>query len=359
MNLPNIAAPTRVSNWDRDLALLAAHLRHRLASTEPAAATTVWWGAGFSDLMQQTRAALPAPQRTVIAGADGRQLRRAVGWGGEPAQAHSLLKMFDLRRDAAALQAQLQRHTVRDLDGFLALDECLTSHFDSTPCVPDKSADTLIADFVMNRLTEAEAQQALAEAFRVLRLEGRFFCVMLVCDEALAQPTAVHSAPESGRLRVPDERSAVRALEDAGFHGVVIHWAGSDGPPALDRIGDAEVRMVAFEAYKGKQGPCFELGQAVVYRGPWREVTDDDGHVYPRGERVAVCAKTYALLMRGSYGGAFIGLRSVNEPALKDAVLFDCLTPATRDPKVTKGLMPFAGAAPANAQACSAESGCC
>ena len=32
---------------------------------------------------------------------------------------------------------------------------------------------------------------------------------------------------------------------------------------------------------------------AVVYPGPWKEVRDDDGHVFRRGVREAVCEKTY------------------------------------------------------------------
>ena len=359
MNLPNLATSARASAWDLDLASLAARLRDRLAPPEAAASTTIWWGAGFSDLMLHARPTLPAPHHNVVVGADQRQSRRAMAWAGAAAETHHLLNLFDLRRDAAAIQAQLQRHIVRDLDSYLALDESLSRHFDSAPCITDECVDTLVADFVINRLTPTEAPQAMAEAFRVLRRNGRFFCAVLVGDEALAQPSEVRSAPGGRRLRVPDERSAAKAMEDAGFHGIVLHWPSVDNPTAVDRIGDTEVRMAILEAYKGKQGPCFELGQAVVYRGPWRQVSDDDGHVYARGERVAVCAKTYALLMRAPYRDAFIGLRSINEPELKDAVLFDCHTPTVRDPRITKGLMPFAGAASAGQGACCPEEGGC
>lgn len=359
MNLPNIATSARASAWDLDLGLLAARLRDQLVPIEAAASTTVWWGAGFSDLMLHARPTLPAQHHNEVVGVDVRQSRRAMAWAGAAAETHRLLNLFDLRRDAAAMQAQLQRFIVRDLDGYLALDESLSRHFDSAPCLADGCVDTLVADFVMNRLTQTEAALAMAEAFRVLRRNGRFFCAMLVGDAALAQPSEVRSAPGGRRLRVPDERSAVQTMEDAGFHGIVLHWTGSDNPTAVDRIDDSDVRMAVLEAYKGKQGPCFELGQAVVYRGPWRQVSDDDGHVYPRGERVAVCAKTYALLMREPYGDAFIGLRSINEPELKDAVLFDCHTPAVRDPRITKGLMPFAGAVSAGPGACCPEGGGC
>ena len=65
----------------------------------------------------------------------------------------------------------------------------------------------------------------------------------------------------------------------------------------------------------------------------------------------------YDLMMQAPYEGSFLGLRSVNEPPLAEAVLFDCNTPALRDPKVTKGLAPFEGAQAA--ACCSSVSGCC
>ena len=33
-------------------------------------------------------------------------------------------------------------------------------------------------------------------------------------------------------------------------------------------------------AYKGKQGPCLERNQALIYRGPFKKVEDDDGHLF-------------------------------------------------------------------------------
>lgn len=62
--------------------------------------------------------------------------------------------------------------------------------------------------------------------------------------------------------------------------------------------------------------------------------------------------------MRAPYQDAFIGLRSINEPLLQDAAAFDCNTPALRDPKVTKGLLPFPGAK-VTSDACGPGTGCC
>jgi hypothetical protein len=90
-------------------------------------------------------------------------------------------------------------------------------------------------------------------------------------------------------------------------------------------------------AYKGKQGPCRERNQAVVYRGPFRKVEDDDGHAYVRGERMAVCDKTYQLLQRAPYAGMFEVIEPRREIPLEDAQPFDCRRSARRDPRETKG----------------------
>ena len=351
-----LASPGRTGAWDRDLSSLALQFAARLAG--PALVEqVVWWGAGFSDLLLRALPALPASHRAVIADSDNRMLRRARAWAGEGGREHRLLALGDLRRDALAVESQLLRQPTADLETYLALQEALAQQFETRPCVADASVDLLVADFLLNRLAPAEWAGALGEAMRVVRRSGRFFCTVLVSDEPITEPTAVRSAPTDRPLHLPDEAATLRAIQAAGFHGITLHWARPDDPTALDRVGDAEVRMLVIECHKGKQGPCFELGQAVVYRGPWRQVHDDDGHVYPRGERVAVCAKTYALLMREPYCGSFIGLRSVLEPDLKRAEPFDCNTPALRDPRVTKGLQPFVGAAAPGS--CNADSGCC
>lgn len=66
-----------------------------------------------------------------------------------------------------------------------------------------------------------------------------------------------------------------------------------------------EFRSVTVVAYKGKEGPCFDQKHAVVYRGPFREVVDDDGHVLRRGVRAAVCEKTYRILSQEPYRSRF------------------------------------------------------
>ena len=91
------------------------------------------------------------------------------------------------------------------------------------------------------------------------------------------------------------------------------------------------------EAFKGKEGACFERRQAVIYRGPFREVLDDDGHRLVRGQRAAVCDKTFQIYRSEPYAGHFEFVEPLESIALADAEPFDCSRTAPRHPRETKG----------------------
>jgi hypothetical protein len=138
----------------------------------------------------------------------------------------------------------------------------------------------------------------------------------------------------------------LESLAAAGFYGVELRrrdaapWRESDG---------VEFRNVAVTAHKGKEGPCWEHFQAVMYRGPFKSVEDDDGHVYERGQQIAVCRKTFELLQREPYQGVFEYSEPRDPVAPDEARPFPCNRPsALRDPRELKG---SSGRAPASALA--------
>ena len=93
-------------------------------------------------------------------------------------------------------------------------------------------------------------------------------------------------------------------------------------------------------AYKGKEGPCIEKNQAVIYKGPWLQVIDDDGHVFCRGERMAVCEKTFNIMNSEPYKEEIIPV----EPAIAVETNEDmvCGEGALRHPQETKkGVKPI------------------
>ena len=111
-------------------------------------------------------------------------------------------------------------------------------------------------------------------------------------------------------------------------------------------------------AYKGKQGPCYDHGQAVIFKGPWSAVVDDDEHVYERGVPTAVCAKTFEILSRAPYGEFFELLEPAEPVDPATAPLFACAPPATVTAAgpVTSLRRSVAGMSTA---ACAPDSGCC
>ncbi|MGI9591724.1 MAG: hypothetical protein ACR2P8_10185 [Myxococcota bacterium] len=120
-------------------------------------------------------------------------------------------------------------------------------------------------------------------------------------------------------------------------------------------------RSVTVTAHKGKQGPCYEANQAVIYKGPWKQVEDDDGHVLRRGERAAVCAKTYGLLTAGPYADQIVPLPPYTEIPAAERAEFDCSRSAPRSPRETKGAAYDATTEESDccAPATESESNCC
>lgn len=339
--------------WLQEVQALAGQLARRLHDGVNGTALTLWLGGGYSEVLELCGPG--APGASLVADPHSRVLGQ--GRRGLPAaRTLQLTSLADLRRDTASIDSLVSGTVLHDSDAFIALQEKLFAHFRSNPAVADGCVGNLVMDFCANRIERSHLGDLLSEAFRVLARSGRVFCLVAMTDEPLEGRHLLSGAPAGPGWHLPDEGAVVRAFEEAGFHGMALHWSRAEAP-AVDRIGDVEVRICLLEAYKGKQGECLELGQAVMYSGPWREVRDDDGHVYPRGQRVAVCAKTYDLLMRAPYAGSMMGLRSRSEPPLEQAEPFDCNTPALRSPRVTKGLAGFAGATAA--ASCIPGEGCC
>lgn len=91
------------------------------------------------------------------------------------------------------------------------------------------------------------------------------------------------------------------------------------------------------QAFKGKQGACFERNQAVIYLGPFKEVLDDDGHQMERGQRYAVCDKTFQLYRKEPYKQFFALVEPLTEIPLRKAKPFNCSGTRLRHPRETKG----------------------
>ena len=110
------------------------------------------------------------------------------------------------------------------------------------------------------------------------------------------------------------------------------------------------------EAFKGKEGACFERNQAVIYKGPFKGVVDDDGHYMERGKRYAVCGKTYDVYKRSPYAEHFEFIDPRTAVPFDQVKSFDCSVTRLRDPRETKGM---AYDATTEASDCCGPAKCC
>ncbi len=243
-------------------------------------------------------------------------------------------RIQDLATDLDATQSWLDQHPVGDLDALAALDAELARQGAEAPLVADEAVDVVVSNCVLNLVASEHKRALFGEIHRVLRRGGRAVISDIVSDAEV--PEAMRADPElwsgcvSGAFQ---EEAFLAAFEAAGFHGITL--ASRDAEP-WRVVEGIEFRSVTVVAYKGKQGPCFDHDQAVIYRGPWRSVEDDDGHVLGRGTPTAVCAKTFALYGQEPYAGSFERL----EPAIAvdpaTAPPFDCANDGAR--RVTANL---------------------
>lgn len=242
----------------------------------------------------------------------------------------------DLRLDLDALASHLQTQPTQNAQEWLDLRRMEDRLRRERPLIADGSVDCVVSNCVLNLVRPEDRTQLLAELYRVLKLGGRVAISDIVGDEDV--PAELQGNPElwsgciSGAFR---EDLFLKAFEDAGFYGVQIAQRQAEPWRTVEGI---EFRSVTVTAYKGKQGPCRERKQAVIYRGPFKKVEDDDGHVYYRGERMAVCDKTFQLLRREPYAGLFEYVEPRSEVPPADAQPFDCRPAARRHPRETKGI---------------------
>src|SRR5262245_59827670 len=208
-------------------------------------------------------------------------------------------RIQDLRLDREWLDDLLRAEPVRSETDLARLEARIAEQRRVRPLVADDSIDVVISNCVLNLVRPEEKERVFAEIFRVLRRGGRAVISDIVSDEDvpedLQQDPELWSGCIAGTLR---EDRYLGAFEAAGFYGVTLLARQSEPWRTVQGI---EFRSTTVAAYKGKEGACWDQKHAVVYRGPFRQVEDDDGHVLRRGVRSAVCEKTFRIFSRDPY----------------------------------------------------------
>ncbi len=242
-------------------------------------------------------------------------------------------RIQDLALDLDALDEWLAEHPVRegaDLAAFEAASERLRR---ASTLVADASVDLVVSNCVLNLVQESDRRQLVEEIFRVLKTGGRIAISDIVSDECV--PAELKADPElwsgcvSGAFQ---ELELLRALEAAGFRGIAIDKWEAEPFAVVEGI---EFRSVTITAYKADIGTSRDANQALIYRGPWKAVEDEEGNRFVRGERTAVSAQYFQALGGTPYADEFVPIRPRDSVPEAEQPRFQGVGP--RGPRETKG----------------------
>lgn len=212
----------------------------------------------------------------------------------------------DLALDLDKTQQWLAEHPITNATELVELQALQEAQRRDAPLIANNSVDLVVSNCVLNLVSERERRQMIEEIFRVLKPYGRVAISDIIADEPVPEHLQRDSHLWSGCIAGAfQEKDFLDAFTDAGFVGVSYDkWQ----PEPWQVVEGIEFRSATLLATKPSGSECLDYGHAVIYRGPYSEVCDDEGHCFPRGERMAVCERSYRLLLEGPYKEDFIGI---------------------------------------------------
>jgi catechol 2,3-dioxygenase-like lactoylglutathione lyase family enzyme len=168
----------------------------------------------------------------------------------------------------------------------------------------DGSADEVRLEGTFNGDREmASLAPLLAECRRVLRPGGRLAVHALAGNRPFPGTPSLPGLASLVR-RVPTWGELASAVAQAGFAGAFFEKLGEIH---CFRVNGVELRETRLNAWRPTEAGSAATSD-VLYKGPFERVTDEDGTVYPRGERVAVTARAVGRLRHGPAAGQFLFL---------------------------------------------------
>jgi arsenite methyltransferase len=261
-----------------------------------------------------------------------KQVSQRIGWNNVVFRRG---RIQDLKTDRDWVEKKLSNKPISTLSELMEFEAIVQRQQVEAPLVAGDSVDVIVSNCVLNLVHPKEKHEMFEEMHRVLKKGGRIAISDIVSDEKV--PESLQHDPElwtgciSGAYQ---EKALIKAFEDVGFYGIRIEKRDEKPWRTVQGI---EFRSVTVTAYKGKEGACWEHNQAVLYKGPWKQVEDDDRHVLKRGVPSAVCDKTFQILAKEPYRDHVILIPPRKEIARAKAKPFDCARTPERDPRETKG----------------------
>ena len=153
-----------------------------------------------------------------------------------------------------------------------------------------------------------DAKSAVAEAHRVLTSGGRLLIHCLTADSAVQGELSL-PGPAAMVKHVPVGRELITALEAAGFAAIELTKFGA---AACFHAGEIEMRETMLRAVKPPVTAEESDSRVAIYRGPFREVVDDTGRTWRRGEHQRVPESVWTMLGQQAFAVHFTCLSAAD-----------------------------------------------
>ncbi len=178
--------------------------------------------------------------------------------------------------------------------------EFVNGHIEQIP-LPDASADVIISNCVLNLSDNKEA--VFQEIIRVLKSGGRTVISDIVSDREILENDRNNRDLWGGCYGgVLSLRNFIESFLKTGFSGITQI---SESPWKV--VAGYRFSSITITAYKLAKGDlCNYLGQKAVYLGPYAQVVDDSGHIFPRFKPVTICTDTAINLKKSPYAENFL-----------------------------------------------------
>ncbi len=154
-------------------------------------------------------------------------------------------------------------------------------------------------------VTPSETRAHLHQAFTALKPGGQVMLHTLTCEEPVTGELQL-PGPAAYVKHVPLRADLMAALEEAGFVDLRLTTFRSGACFEHQGIALRETQIVANRPVECSSKTC-----AIVFKGPFQSVTDDEGHVWRRGEPTTVSWSRWESLQHGPMADLFVLLPEV------------------------------------------------
>ncbi|HVC94956.1 MAG TPA: ArsI/CadI family heavy metal resistance metalloenzyme [Pirellulales bacterium] len=212
---------------------------------------------------------------------------------GQSAEAMGLVPLSQTEPDLAACKP------LRPLTLFHRLGQ----PFPETTADEAASVDEALLQGTFNAALEpAERGRILREVYRALRPGGQVLFHVLTGNRHLSAAPKL-PGPAAAVQHVPVDRELLSEIETAGLVGIYMTKFGASPCFHAEGVEMRETKILAF-----KPRPSGAATGMVLYKGPFRELSDDLGRTFRRGERVSVDTTTWEALKAGPAAEQFLFL---------------------------------------------------